>query len=94
MEGLICSYQLAAAVGDRVRADRYRRSLLRGLRSLMQLTFADDVDLYYVVDRERVRGGVRTTEYENEIRVDNVQHNLLGIMEIGRVFQPSDFQVP
>ncbi|HTM23216.1 MAG TPA: hypothetical protein VL172_21995 [Kofleriaceae bacterium] len=94
LEGLIAAYQLARTVGDDGRALRYRTAIVRGLRSLLQLTFADDVDLYYVADRDRVRGGVRTTEYENEIRVDNVQHNLLGIMEIGRVFQPADYQLP
>jgi hypothetical protein len=82
LEGLIDAWQLARAVGDQARADRYRLAILRGLRSLMQLQFRDDVDMYYVSDRNRVEGGLRTTEYDNGIRVDNVQHALMGIQRI------------
>jgi len=92
LEGLIAAYQLAVASGDAGRTARYRTAIVRGLRSVMQLQFADDVDLYYVVDRGRVAGGMRTTAYENQIRVDNVQHNLLGIMEIERVLGADDYR--
>ena len=40
----------------------------------MQLEFADDIDMFYIPDRTAVRGGLRTAVYNNEIRVDNVQH--------------------
>jgi hypothetical protein len=86
LEGLIDAWQLARAVGDQARAGRYRLAILRGLRSLMQLQFQDDVDLFYVSERERVEGGLRTTEYDNSIRVDNVQHALMGILRIQRHF--------
>ena len=64
------------------RADAYRTAILRGLRSVAQLTFKDNVDMFYAVRRARLRGGVRTTAYDNQVRVDNVQHNLLAIMKI------------
>ena len=30
----------------------------------------------------RVLGGVRTNEYDNAIRVDNVQHSLMGLQKL------------
>jgi hypothetical protein len=84
LEGLAEARRLAELVGDEEREQRYDRAIRRGLRSTMQLQFVDEVDMYYVADRERVRGGVRTTVYDNRIRVDNVQHNLLGIINILR----------
>jgi len=62
------------------------------LRSVMQLTFLDDVDLYYVHQKDKVRGGVRETVYDNEIRVDNIQHNLMGILKILRDFESDDYR--
>jgi hypothetical protein len=82
LEGLIDAYKMARELGDEARQERYRRSMARGLRSVMQLQFVDDVDMYYVTNRERTRGGIRTAVYRNEIRVDNVQHNLMGIIKI------------
>jgi hypothetical protein len=93
MEGLIAAYRLAEAVGDAERADRYRVALVRGLRHLMQLQFADDVDLFYISRPERVAGGMRTTEYDNRIRVDNVQHGLMAVLDILERFEPEDYVV-
>ncbi|MBI4703569.1 MAG: hypothetical protein HY744_20855, partial [Deltaproteobacteria bacterium] len=42
--------------------------------------------------RERVRGGVRTTVWDNTIRVDNVQHNLLAVLKILHAFAPEDYR--
>lgn len=86
LEGLIDAWQLARDAGDPERPARYRLAILRGLRSLMQLQFQDDIDMYYVSERERVQGGMRTTTYDNSIRVDNVQHALMGILRILRRF--------
>jgi hypothetical protein len=58
----------------------------------MQLTFLDDVDLYYVHQKDKVFGGVRETVYDNEIRVDNIQHNLMGILKILRDFESDDYR--
>lgn len=91
MEGLVDAYVLAEAVGDDEHAERYRRSLSRALRSVAQLQFVDDVDLFYVVDREAVRGGLRTSIFHNDIRVDNVQHVLMATLRIQEVFGPDDY---
>jgi hypothetical protein len=46
------------------------------------LQFRDDTDSFYVAKRSLTDGGLRTTEYDNSIRVDNVQHNLIAAMKI------------
>ena len=92
LEGLIDAHQMAKASGDSGRQEQYRRSIIRGLRSVMQLTFLDDVDLYYVYQKDKVLGGVRETVYDNEIRVDNIQHNLMAILKILRDFESDDYR--
>ena len=61
-------------------------------KSLAQLTFKDEIDMFYVANREQLRGGVRTTVYNNDVRVDNVQHNLMAIIKILAAFRPGDFR--
>jgi hypothetical protein len=82
LEGLIDAWRMAKAVGDAARQENYRTAIMRGLRSVTQLTFLDDIDMFYIKKRDIVRGGVRTTVYDNEVRVDNIQHNLMGIQKI------------
>jgi len=93
LEGLIDAFELARATGDEKRSERYRQAIRRGLRSVMQLQFVDEVDMFYVPDalRQRVRGGIRTTVYNNEIRCDNVQHNLMGTLKILQGFDEADY---
>jgi len=94
LEGLIDAFHLATETGDTGRAEDYRLAIRRGLRSVMQLQFADDVDLYYVQEPDAVLGGVRETVYDNEIRVDNVQHNLLAVLKAMEIFSSEDFTRP
>jgi hypothetical protein len=82
MEGLVDAWRLATALQDEPRAEAYRIALLRAVRSIMQLQFADDVDLFYVEDRQMVRGGIRTRVWDNEIRCDNVQHAMMGMIKM------------
>jgi len=92
LEGLVDAYQLARTLAERDRAEAYRTAIVRGLRSVMQLQFSDEVDMYYISKRDRVLGGVRTEVYDNEIRVDNVQHNLMAAMKVLEVFTEADFR--
>ncbi len=92
LEGLIDAWRLAKAVGDADHQEKYRRAIVRGLRSTMQLAFLDNVDMYYVTDRDRLRGGVRARVDRNQVRVDNVQHNLMGIIKILTYFGPEDYR--
>ena len=90
LEGLADAFALARELGD-ARQDGYRLAIVRGLRSIAQLTFKDDVDMFYVTKRDRLRGGVRTTEYNNVVRIDNVQHCLMAIQKVLDVFTDTDF---
>lgn len=95
LEGLADAYRLAIETGDVARANRYRRVIWRGLRSIRQLQLLDDVDMFYISKRDRVRGGVRTEVYDNTIRVDNVQHCLMALLKLSqmRVFMEQDFSL-
>jgi len=95
LEGLIDAYRLAGELGDDTRKERYRVAIARGLRSIMQLQFADDIDLYYVPPElvPKVRGGIRTTVYDSRIRCDNVQHNLMALLTITKTFEAGDYVI-
>ena len=94
LEGLIQAYKIAKALGDEKRLTSYRSSILRGIRRLMQLEFRDSIDMYYISKPERIIGGLRTTVYDNEIRVDNIQHGLMALLEIVRTFDEGDYILP
>lgn len=91
LEGLADAFALARAVGDKRREYAYRRAILLGLRSAMQLEFVDDVSMFYAARRERVRGGLKTTAYDNTIRVDNVQHTLMAVQKLVSLLEHGDF---
>ena len=92
LEGLIEAFALARDLGDRQRANTYRRAILRGLRSLMQLQFRDGADMFYLVRRDRVAGGLRTATFDSTVRIDNVQHGLMAIWRIMAVFGVDDYK--
>ena len=93
LEGLIDAFTLARAIGDRKHEEKYRKSIILGLRSGMQLQFQDEIDMFYASHHDRLLGGMRTTVYDNEIRVDNVQHILMGVQKILRQFSEADFHM-
>ncbi|WP_283179164.1 hypothetical protein [Gemmobacter sp. 24YEA27] len=85
MEGLADAWRLAQRLGDAARAERYATALRRGLRAIRQLQFRDRrVDGFYISRPEAVMGGLRTEAYNNEIRVDNVQHCLMALLKLER----------
>lgn len=93
LEGLIDAFSIAKELGDQVRAENYRIVIMRGIRSLMQLQYKDEVDCFYIKHVDRVLGGVRTTVYDNTIRIDNVQHGLIALLKILSRFSVSDYQL-
>jgi len=87
LEGLVDALALAREAGDALRAASYKQAIERGIRSLAQLQFRDDLDAYYVSQKERVIGAIRTESYNNEIRIDNLQHGVMALLkyrEVGR----------
>lgn len=93
LEGLIDAFALARTLGDKKHEEKYRRAILLGLRSSMQLQFQDDIDMFYVANKSKLRGGMRTTVYDNSIRVDNVQHVLMGVQKILQEFESTDYSL-
>jgi hypothetical protein len=91
LEGLIDAWALAKVTGDTRRQEAYRLAIVHSLRWVMQLQFVDEVDMFYVSRQARVRGGLRPTVYDNTIRVDNVQHNLMAVLKILSVFGSEDY---
>lgn len=94
LEGLIDAFELARHYGDKPREAAYRRAILRGARSLARLQFKTDDDMFYISQRQRVEGGIRTETYNNEIRVDNVQHGLMGLQRVLERFTAEDYAQP
>ena len=80
IEGLAAALALALEAGETARATRYERAIWRAARNLRQLQFKGPIDAFYIRRRSKVLGGLRTETYNNEIRVDNVQHGLLGLL--------------
>ena len=91
LEGLIDSFELARKHNKYEKLEKYRLSILRGLRSVLQNQFNKKEELFYIDEPIRAWGGIRTTVYNNEIRVDNTQHNLLAVIKITNTFGPSDY---
>ncbi len=84
LEGLSAAFEVAEWLGDRPRAERYARTIWRGLRNLRQLQFLDEVDCFYVSKRERVLGGLRSEVYDNTLRIDNTQHAIAALLAVAR----------
>ncbi len=82
LEGLADAFSLALEAKDAARIESYRRSILLGLRSSLQLQFRGELDMFYIADANRARGALRTTVYNNKIRIDNVQHTLMAVQKI------------
>ncbi len=95
LEGLADACTLAREIGDSKRFEAYRTAILRGFRSAMQLQYTDEADLFYVSKRKPVLGGLRSTEYDNAIRVDNVQHMLMAVLSaLDKYPEPSFYTLP
>ncbi|NVK55075.1 MAG: hypothetical protein HWE26_05625 [Alteromonadaceae bacterium] len=94
LEGLIDAWLLAKLTGDEARQELYRLVIVKGIRHAMQLEFTDDAQMYYIRNKQAVLGGLRSQVYNNEIRVDNVQHNLLALLKIIDRFSAGDYQQP
>lgn len=94
LEGLIDAFELARHYGDKRREASYRRAILRGAKNLARLQFKTDDDMFYIGQRQRVEGGIRTETYNNEIRIDNVQHGLMGLHRVLERFTPDDYAQP
>jgi capsular polysaccharide biosynthesis protein len=94
LEGLIDAFKLAKALKENRRAEQYRLAILRGIRSIMQLQYKNELDCFYIKHTSRVLGGIRTTVYDNTLRIDNVQHALMAFFKIHAHFCEADYKQP
>ena len=94
LEGLIDAFTLAKQCGDNQRVERYRVAIVRGIRSIIQLQYKNEIDCFYIKNTAKVLGGIRTTVYDNTIRIDNVQHALMAFFKIYARFSDVDYQLP
>ena len=85
LEGLVDAWALARELDDAKREAAYNQAIERGIRSLAQLQYRDEVDTYYISRRERVMGAIRTEADNNEIRIDNLQHGLMALLRYQRL---------
>ena len=92
LEGLIEAWALADRLGA-PQAEAYRRAIVLGLRSLRQLQFRHPSDMFYLARQGRVQGALRTTTFDNTIRIDNVQHGLMAMHRILDLWTPGHFRV-
>ncbi|MGP1255046.1 MAG: hypothetical protein ACTS10_11565 [Kiloniellales bacterium] len=92
VEGLAAALALAIEAGETVRAARYERAIWRAARNLRQLQFKGPIDAFYIRRRSKVFGGLRTETYNNEIRVDNVQHGLMGLLAARSLLRQPNLQ--
>lgn len=93
LEGLIDAFLVAKECGDKRRLENYRIAIVRGMRSIIQLQFKDEPDCFYIKNVDRVLGGLRTTVYDNTIRIDNVQHALMALFKIMSRFSEEDYTI-
>lgn len=91
MEGLAEAFLLARRLGDTRRAEAYRKSLLRAARSLRQMQYSTPLSMFYLHRKERVRGAIRTSSFDNTVRIDNVQHGLMALYKMLDHFTEADF---
>jgi hypothetical protein len=85
---------MARLVGDAARQERYRVSIVAALRNLLQLHYRDEADAFHAKAPQRAIGAVRTSIYNLEVRCDNVQHNLMGLLRVLDRFTPEDYAHP
>jgi hypothetical protein len=57
------------------------------------MQFRTGTDMFYIRRRSRVRGGLRSSGFDNTLRVDNVQHGLMAIFSILDRFSEEDYRL-
>jgi orotate phosphoribosyltransferase/AMMECR1 domain-containing protein len=81
LEGVAAALELAVAVGDQERADRYRASALAALRFVDELTYQER-DAGMLPAPERAYGGLRLSRTAGDVRTDFVQHAVHALLRL------------
>ncbi|MFN0246510.1 MAG: AMMECR1 domain-containing protein, partial [Kofleriaceae bacterium] len=81
LEGIAAALELALAVGDRDRADRYRTAALAALRFVDELTYQER-DHGMLPVPARAYGGLRLSRTACDVRTDFVQHAIHALLRL------------
>lgn len=81
VEGLVDALRLAEQLGDKTHQEKYSYAIRWGLRSLFQLQYGEET-LVWIADKTAASGGIRTTETNADIRVDNTQHAAMAFLNV------------
>jgi len=81
LEGLVYAYVLAKDSANTDRSDAYLSAIQFGLRSLLQLQYRPE-NSFYLKNKRRVLGGLRTTTTDNQLRCDNTQHAVMACIAV------------
>jgi AMMECR1 domain-containing protein len=90
IEGLSDAYKLAKKLGQTERAEKYRNAIILGMRSIINLQYRDGT-MFYLNNTELARGGIRTRETDNSIRIDNTQHTIMAFINVYESFEEKDY---
>ena len=90
IEGLSDAFKLAKKSGDTERAEKYRNAIILGIRSTIELQYGAGT-MFYIENKDKARGGIRTTVTDNSIRIDNTQHSIMAFINIYDAFGENDY---
>ena len=95
LDGLADAFALARHRGQRDRAERYRRAIVKGLASLQIFQYSQQDQLYYLTPqaRHRVLGAFRSSPWQTRLRIDNEAQALLALGKILRLFAATDYRL-
>lgn len=80
VESIAEGYMVAKILGDEKRMKNYCKSMLMGLRYILQCQYRQD-NCDYPEIQELLLGGIKTGLYDQGIRIDNVQHSACAMLK-------------
>ncbi len=92
-EGLAHAVEMAYALGDTARVERYSDALMLALMNLDNLQYRD-ARMYFSRCVPCVEGGFRIHTTDNKVRVDSTQHALDAFLKIDALLMNNLFSIP
>ena len=83
-EALFTVFNLAQYAGDNKRAEKYLKSLKKGVKFQLVNQYVPET-VIYMRDPQQALGGFKGSYYSGEIQNDYVQHNLLSIIGLYKI---------
>ena len=89
MEGFTDALNLARAIGDLDRVQRYATLVREAARFTIQLQIRPE-EAYFIRSAQDAIGGIRAAPAVNRLRIDHCQHALLGLMKTRQALFPDE----